>query len=392
MQQLPVGELVLAAIDRPRRSAIRRGRARRAARGDRNARRPVVREHRGARDLAGVEDVVGVERVLDRAHEAHAGGAVLELEIAGLAVADAVLAGARAAGVQRAAHDAVVELHAARDVGGVVAIDQQRDVEVAVADVAQDRAGQAVLVEVGARADDGVRQRWRRGRPRRSSARSCRGAAPAWRRRRGGARPTSAGAGPRRWPTRTRCRRARRRSARSPWPVRPPRRGCRGTRGRASGATAWSRSLWRLMASINISSSSSMRATGIAFCETDRTQSTASRRVGKAHTAADIASGVGCTRSVASQTSPSVPSEPMKRRVRSYPAEDLRARERVRTTCAVGGDHGRATGRSRASPRSAPSWCPRRRWRPCRRAWRRHRGRPGRRRPRRAAPGRAACA
>ena len=46
-----------------------------------------------------------------------------------------------------------------------------------------------------------------------------------------------------------------------------------------------------------------MRATGIAFCETASTQSTASRRVGKAHTAADIASGVGCTRSVTSQTS-----------------------------------------------------------------------------------------
>ena len=39
-----------------------------------------------------------------------------------------------------------------------------------------------------------------------------------------------------------------------------------------------------------------MRATGIAFWETARTQSTASRRVGKAHTAADIASGVGWTR------------------------------------------------------------------------------------------------
>ena len=60
-----------------------------------------------------------------------------------------------------------------------------------------------------------------------------------------------------------------------------------------------------------------MRATGIAFCDTASTQSTASRRVGKAHTAADIASGVGCTRSVTSQTSASVPSEPTSSRVRS---------------------------------------------------------------------------
>ena len=84
--------------------------------------------------------------------------AVLELEVARLAVPDAVLAGARAAVLERAAHDAVVELHAARDVGGVVAIDEQGDVEVAVADVAQDRARQAVLVEVGARAQDRVGQ------------------------------------------------------------------------------------------------------------------------------------------------------------------------------------------------------------------------------------------
>ena len=101
---------------------------------------------------------VGVERVLDGAHHAHTRRAVLELEVAGLAVADAVLAGARAAVLERPAHDAVVELHAARDVGGVVAIDEQRDVEVAVADVAEDRAGEAVLVEVGARAQDGVGQ------------------------------------------------------------------------------------------------------------------------------------------------------------------------------------------------------------------------------------------
>ena len=83
------------------------------------------------------------------------------------------------------------------------------------------------------------------------------------------------------------------------------------------GAIAWSSPLWRLMASMSISSSSSMRATGIAFCETARTQSTASRNDGKAHTAADIASGVGWMRSVTSQTRPSVPSAPMNRRVRS---------------------------------------------------------------------------
>ena len=60
-----------------------------------------------------------------------------------------------------------------------------------------------------------------------------------------------------------------------------------------------------------------MRATGIAFCSTATAHPTAASRPGKAHTAADIASGVGCTRRVTSHTSPSVPSEPMKSRVRS---------------------------------------------------------------------------
>ena len=61
-----------------------------------------------------------------------------------------------------------------------------------------------------------------------------------------------------------------------------------------------------------------MRATGIALLR-DRERRSRPRRssVGKAHTAADIASGVGWTRSVASQTRPSVPSEPMNSRVRS---------------------------------------------------------------------------
>jgi len=60
-----------------------------------------------------------------------------------------------------------------------------------------------------------------------------------------------------------------------------------------------------------------MRATGTALASTAMTQSTAPLRSVNAHTAADIASGVGWTRSVSSQIRPSVPSEPMNRCVRS---------------------------------------------------------------------------
>ena len=47
------------------------------------------------------------------------------------------------------------------------------------------------------------------------------------------------------------------------------------------------------------------------------TVSTAPSSVSKAAAAAVIASGVGCSRSVTSQISPSVPSEPTNSRVRS---------------------------------------------------------------------------
>ena len=60
-----------------------------------------------------------------------------------------------------------------------------------------------------------------------------------------------------------------------------------------------------------------MRATGIAWARTSMTVSTAASSVSNAHVAAVIASGVGCSRSVISVISPSVPSEPTNSRVRS---------------------------------------------------------------------------
>jgi hypothetical protein len=49
-------------------------------------------------------------------------------------------------------------------------------------------------------------------------------------------------------------------------------------------------------------------------------------------TAAETASGMGCSRSVTSVMTPSVPSDPTNNRVKSYPAADFRARVPVVTT------------------------------------------------------------
>ena len=81
-----------------------------------------------------------------------------------------------------------------------------------------------------------------------------------------------------------------------------------------------------------VASSSSARATGTPICTASTTARTASSRSGKEHTAAAIASGTGWRRSVISVITPSVPSEPTRRPVRSYPADDFLARPPVRTT------------------------------------------------------------
>ena len=60
-----------------------------------------------------------------------------------------------------------------------------------------------------------------------------------------------------------------------------------------------------------------MRATGMPDWMVGITVSTASSRVSKLQTAAEIASGTPCSRSVTSVMTPSVPSEPTNSRVRS---------------------------------------------------------------------------
>ncbi len=82
-------------------------------------------------------------------------------------------------------------------------------------------------------------------------------------------------------------------------------------------------------ASIALVSSNSMRAIGIPNWTAAMTVATAVSTVGKRHTAAAIVSGMPNSFRVTSTITPSVPSEPMNNRVRSYPADDLRARPPV---------------------------------------------------------------
>ena len=68
---------------------------------------------------------------------------MLALEVRELAEADPVLARARAAARERVVDDAAVERFRLRDRRGVVRIEQERHVEVAVTDMADDPAVQS---------------------------------------------------------------------------------------------------------------------------------------------------------------------------------------------------------------------------------------------------------
>lgn len=101
------------------------------------------------RYLAGVEDPVGIERPLDRPHHGDAGRPVLGDEEARLAVPNAVLAGAAAIVSEGALHQSTVELLGAGDIVGIVGVDEHDRMEVAVADVTDDRCREAVRGDVG---------------------------------------------------------------------------------------------------------------------------------------------------------------------------------------------------------------------------------------------------
>ena len=89
-----------------------------------------------------------IERLLQRAHRIDRLGAELGLEIFLLALPDAVLAGAGAAHRLGALDQPVHELLAARHLVGIVDVADQRAVEIAVADMADDRRQQIEPLQI----------------------------------------------------------------------------------------------------------------------------------------------------------------------------------------------------------------------------------------------------
>ena len=239
------------------------------------------------------------------------------LEILHLALPDAVLAGAGAFHGERALGQPLDEALGRGDLGRIVHVDQRADVEIAVADMADDRRDQSHLVDVAPGLDHAF------GKPRDRHAdvgrerRARPAAAPSPPNRRRGA-PARVACAPPAWsPIRTDRRRTRRRSRRSARPARRPRPRCRGIRGTASASPAGrasNRRCWRAPAP--------RRAARCARpgCRTGWWRSPRCRRRSidsNGQTAAEIASGMPCSLSVSSVMTPSVPSEPTISRVRS---------------------------------------------------------------------------
>src|SRR5208282_5094779 len=104
-----------------------------------------------ADDLVRVHDVQRIERPLDRAHGRKRRLAVLGRHILHLALADAMLAGAGAVHRQGAFDQPFEEAVNARDFVGIIEVDSQRDVEIAVADMADDRGGELAFGNVALR-------------------------------------------------------------------------------------------------------------------------------------------------------------------------------------------------------------------------------------------------
>src|SRR5258706_1530888 len=133
-----------ASLGRRPETRSDRTRLRDARRGPRRPQRCLGRFERD--DLAGIHDPVRVEQILDATHDRQQ-VAVLEREVLELSVADPVLARARAAARERIFDDRAVEPVGLRDRRGVFRIEQERDVEVPVADMADDAAAQVRRVE-----------------------------------------------------------------------------------------------------------------------------------------------------------------------------------------------------------------------------------------------------
>ena len=93
-------------------------------------------------DLAGIQDVQRIVGALDARHQFDRVGAMLLDEEVHLVQADAVLAGAGAVDGERARDDALVQALGLLELVRLCRVGEDRAVEVAVADVAEDRRGQ----------------------------------------------------------------------------------------------------------------------------------------------------------------------------------------------------------------------------------------------------------
>ncbi len=94
-----------------------------------------------ANTLPGFMIVLRVQRALDAAHRVHGYGAGFVNQVAHLVQAHAVLAGAGAFQPQRALHHLHVELLHGREFFRIIRVEQVAEVEVAIADVADDQYG-----------------------------------------------------------------------------------------------------------------------------------------------------------------------------------------------------------------------------------------------------------
>src|SRR5690349_12746923 len=101
-----------------------------------------------ADDLSRVHDVVRVERALQRAHHRD-GIAVLGDEEIHFAVADAVLAGAGAVHGDGTLHHAVIEATRLGQLLGLGRIENEGEMKIAVADMADQHGGDEGLIEIG---------------------------------------------------------------------------------------------------------------------------------------------------------------------------------------------------------------------------------------------------
>src|SRR6478672_2148335 len=101
-----------------------------------------ARSGQALEDLARVEDALRVHRPLDLAHQVDHVVAELGDQLLALAHADAVLTRARALQTVRMRDHPVVDALGGLAFGGVVRIDQEQHVVIAVAHVAEDRCGE----------------------------------------------------------------------------------------------------------------------------------------------------------------------------------------------------------------------------------------------------------